>query len=180
MSMAIVGIFSCMLIVLGAYYAFAKSELYRLARYEYWSDRFYSSAKPLVANSDTPSNIISLIEGLNVLIAQKDAPIGIISVFKRKLQNKRPARSSQVVDEKFAAFFKTYPDLVRHAAIASHAGLLAASYVSWVAGAQARAILADVFSEMEFEERDIGDAADVREIQAVHRGPRLVPLIIRR
>lgn len=160
------------------YYAFAKIELFRLERYEYWSDRFYAAAKPLVAHPDTPSSTILMIESLNDLITYSDAPIGIDRVFRRKLGSKTSAKTDP--NEAFVNFFSKYPDLARHAETVSHAGLLAASYVSFIGGERARAILADVFSEMQLQPYEISDAEDVREIQAIHRGAYLVPSIIRR
>jgi hypothetical protein len=49
-----------------------------------------------------------------------------------------------------------------------------------MAGVQARAILADTFSEMALGHGEIGVAADVKKVESINRGPSLVPLFIRR
>jgi hypothetical protein len=162
------------------YYAFVKAELFRLSRYEYWSDRFYAAAKPLVANPETPQSIVSLIESLSKLITKKSAPIGIAEVFRDKIESASKRSEAAAADEQFHAFFKKFPHLTHNAEVVSHAGLLAASYVHWAGGAQARAILADTFSEMELRNREIGDVADVRKVERINRGPSLVPMIIMR
>src|SRR3954454_6196585 len=115
-AVAAVGLF----IVCSAYYAFAKAQLFRLSRHEYWADRFYAAAKPLVANPETPSSLIVMVEGLNDLITSKSAPIGIASVFRKKILAGRDKKSEERRDEKSRAFFKQYPKLVRDAHVMSH------------------------------------------------------------
>jgi hypothetical protein len=171
----VIGLVLC----LACYYAFIKVEVFRLSRYEYWADRFYSAAKPLVANPETPSSVVSLIESLNNIIVNKNAPFGIADVFRRRIEVGLE-QSGDDPSEKYETFFKKFPDLLHNANVISRAGLIAASYVRSIGGVQARAILADLFSEMDLRQREIGDVADVREVSTIHRGPSLVPLIIRR
>jgi hypothetical protein len=173
-------IFVGVVLSLACYYAFMKAELFRLARYEHWADRFYSAAKPLVANPETPPEVITLIESLNNLITEKNAPFGIASVYQRRLEEGLDRSKEGNPSEGFGAFFKKFPDLLHNAHVISRAGLLAPSYIRQIGGLQARAILADLFSEMEMRHAEISDVADVRKVSTINRGPSLVPLIIRR
>lgn len=172
-------------IVLGAvflacYYAYMKAELFRLARYEYWADRFYANAKPLVANPETPQEIISLVESLNALMLEKNAPFGIASVFRRRLESGFSPAKGDGPSEEYRSFFKKFPDLLNSAQAVSRIGLLAPTYVRQIGGVQARAILVDLFTEMDLSHREISDVADVRKVSTVNRGPSFVPLIMRR
>ncbi|MBR0868351.1 hypothetical protein ACVIWV_007427 [Bradyrhizobium diazoefficiens] len=162
------------------YYVFAREQLFRLERYEYWSDRFFAAAKPLVSNPETPESLISLIGDFNNLITDERAPVGVVNVFRAKLERKDKKKSEYSPDPSFRAFFEKFPDLLHNAGVVSHAGLLAASYAHWVMGVQARAILADTFAEMELRRNEISDTADVKDMTRAYRGPSLVPLIIRR
>ncbi|MCP2207742.1 hypothetical protein [Bradyrhizobium diazoefficiens] len=162
------------------YYVFAREQLFRLERQEYWADRFYAAAKPLVANPETPESLISLIEDFNGLLTNKRAPVGIVNVFRAKLERKDKKKSEFSPNPSFRAFFEKFPDLLHNAGVLSHSGLLAASYAHWVMGVQARAILADTFAEMELRQNEISDIADLKDMTRVYRGPSLVPLIIRR
>ncbi len=161
------------------YYAYAKAQLFRLARYEYWSDRFYTAAKPLIAHSETPEPVVSLIESLNDLITYKKAPLGIAHVYEKKLSEKPQPKSKRESSPKFQEFFKKNPEMFARAETVTHAGMLAASYASLIGGAQARAVLADIFSEMQLQNAEIGNASDVLAASANRRGSGLVPLIMR-
>lgn len=175
----IIGSLIGVIVVFACYYSYVKAQSFRLARHEYWSDRFYSAAKPLVANPETPASIISLIEGLNDLMLKDMAPIGIYQVYQKKIEEgHQPA--SRTADEEFDSFFKKFPELVRKANVVSYAGMLAASYAGLAGGSYARAVLADVFAEMEMRHHEIGDAQDVRAANNAQRGTSLVPLIMRR
>ncbi|MBR1142293.1 hypothetical protein [Bradyrhizobium sp. AUGA SZCCT0431] len=168
-------------VVMLFYRAYMHADLLRLARYEHWSDRFYSAAKPLVANPETPANIISLVESLNDLMTYKDAPFGIARVFARRLEKGLPVRKdAEGAPEDYKSFFKKYPELLDNAQAVTKAGLLAPTYVRLVGGTQARAVLADLFCEMDLRHNEIGDAFDVRSVSKINRGPSLVPHIIRR
>lgn len=175
----IVGSLVGLLVAFAIYYSFVREQMFRLARYEYWADRFYSSAKPLVAHPATPPQVISLIESLNELISDRSAPMGLYQVYRKKIEGKREKTTSKS-DGKVRNFFKDHPDMVRHANVVSNAGFLAASYSSMVGGSQARAVLADIFAEMELHDHEIGDAQDVRDVQHSPRSTSLVPLIMRK
>jgi hypothetical protein len=164
----------------GTYYAFVQAELFRLARYEYWADRFYSAAKRLVANPETPSDIVSLVEDLSELLTTKRAPMGVYQIFKKKIGAQRKRGEGDKSEGKYREFFQKHPDLASCTGVVMHAGLLAASYVTWVGGPQARAVLADVFAEMELRGHEIADAKDVRAASSHQRPSGLVPLIMRR
>ena len=170
------------LIVVALYYGFAKEQIFRLSRYEYWSDRFYSAAKPLVTNPETPPSLISTIETLNEVISERWAPLSVERVFRKKIQEGgwKQSPSATPADEKTKEFFTRFPELLHKAQVVSHAGLMAAGYAHWMGGVQARAILADTFAEMELRQDEISDVADVRNVKTVDRGPSLVPLVIRR
>jgi hypothetical protein len=169
------------LLALLVYHAYLQVELFRLSRYEHWSDRFYSAAKPLVANPETPAEIIALIEVLNEVMTDKSAPFGIARVFTRKIEEGLPARSkAEGTTSAYREFFKKNPELLDNAQTVTRAGLLAPTYIRQLSGAQARAILADLFCEMDLRHNEIGDVADVRSVININRGPSLVPHIIRR
>jgi len=167
-------------IVAAVYYAYMQAELFRLRRYEHWSDRFYSAAKPLVANPETPSSIIELIESLNGLMTARNAPFGIADVFKRRVEVGYSEAKDEKPSEEYRSFFKKYPELLDKAQAVSRIGLLAPTYIRQVGGPQARAILADLFTQMDLRHQEVGDVSDVREAIVVNRGPSLVPLITRR
>jgi hypothetical protein len=79
------GILACLIATTAIYLAYVNAQLFRLQRFEYWADQFYAAAKPLVANPDTPPVIISLIEGLNDIVPDSVAPIGIYKTYVKSL-----------------------------------------------------------------------------------------------
>jgi len=162
-----------------AYIAYIKAQVFRLRRYEHWADKFFAAAKPLVANSETPDDVIDLIDSLNGLIVDRNAPFGIYNVFLKKLEQNNNNRSRvSEPDEKFSNFLKKNSDLVTNIECIVHAGLMACAYTSLISGTQARAVLADVFSEMNTKNFAIEGVRAVTE--RVHRSSGLVPLFSRR
>lgn len=179
-AMYVISLPIAMIFVISVYYVYVKAQLFRLARYEYWADRFYAAAKPLVAHSETPDSVVSLIESLNDLITNKSAPMGIYQVYEKKLLSKQEeTKSKSSASPKFQDFFKKYPEMLGRAETVTHAGMLAACYVSLVGSSNARAVLADVFSEMQLQNSEIGDANDVLAANSSRKGSGLVPLIMR-
>lgn len=179
-ALLVIGALLAIIVVAAGYYAYVKAQLFRLSRYEYWADKFYAASKPLVSNPETPDDVISLIESLNELITERSAPTGVYKVFQSKLEKPRVREGDARPNEKFRAFFNKHPDLMTNAEVVMHAGLLASSYASILCGSQARAVLADVFSEMQTRKFELGSVEDIRKVSAkVHRGAGLVPLMIR-
>jgi len=167
------------LAVLGIYYAYCSAQLFRLRRYEYWSDKFYAAAKPIVQCADAPKVVIHLIESLNEIIRSRMAPTAVTEVFRSNIESPQSDQDLQPKrDEEFVAFCERNPELMANLETVVHAGLLAASYASILGGSQARAILADAFSEMQTRRFKLRDVLDVQEVaEKAHRSGGLVPLI---
>jgi hypothetical protein len=124
--------------------AYLRADLLRIARHEYWSDRFYSAAKVLVENPETPEPIVSLIESMNKLVNKWIVPTLLHSTYLKDLKSDQQ-RVIPPPDETLDAFLEKSADNRRKVQEVAHAGLLAMTYASLVSGTQARSVLADVF-----------------------------------
>ena len=165
-------------IVIAVYSSYMKAQLFRLARYEEWSDRFYSAAKPLIQNPETPDQIIGLIGNLNDLITERVAPLAMYRVFLGHI-TQQPDREEKKSDPKLKAFFGKHPKLASNVEGVAHAGLLAASYTSIMGGVHARAVLADALFDMDTQVFAAAATQDVRAVSenAANRRSSLVPII---
>jgi hypothetical protein len=123
---------------------YLRADLLRIARHEYWSDRFYSAATVLVENPETPEPIISLIESMNKLLSKWIVPTVLYSTYLKDLTSDQQ-RVVPPPDETFDAFLEKNVDNRRKVQEVAHAGLLAMTYASLINGIQARSVLADVF-----------------------------------
>jgi hypothetical protein len=124
--------------------SYTRADLIRIARHEYWSDRFYSAAKSLVENPDTPEGLISLIETINKMLDKWIVPTMLHSIYKKDLL-REGERVIPPLDPNLDEFFEKSADNRRKVQEVAHAGLLAMTYASLIGGTQARSVLADVF-----------------------------------
>jgi hypothetical protein len=131
-------------IAAAVYISFVRGELVRIARHEYWSDRFYTAAKGLVEDPNTPGSLIDAIGSVNALLNKWIVPTALYSIYSKYItgDEKRADQS----DPEVGKFCENSPERARKIQEVLHSGLLAMTYASWVNGAQARSVLADFFS----------------------------------
>jgi hypothetical protein len=158
------------------YAAYVHSDLLRLSRYEFWTDHFYSSAKALVTNEETPASVLSLTAELNEFIVDKRAAFALYTIYSQRLRS--PSAEKKGLDDDAVTALKKSPDMVEQLDMMMRSGLLAITYTSAMWGVQARAVLADVLSR---GSRSTVVQQGVREMSdRAHRASGLVPIISRR
>ena len=126
------------------YIGWAIADAIRIARYEYWSDRFFSSAKVLVENPDTPDRTINLITSMNEMLNKRGVTHAVYSIYQDVLLGNDKFGASQ--DSSVREFLQKRPEAMPHVDNVMHSGLLAMTYANLVFGEKARAVLADVFA----------------------------------
>jgi hypothetical protein len=179
-ALIVMGVICLPVAVIGIWYAYARAQIFRLQRYDYWTTHFYAAAKLLVEHDETPLSLISLIDDLNEMISDPKTAIGIRDVFRKRLtseKNNAVKGQKSKEDTELLVFLKNNPELKNAADTVMLAGLMAATYASRF-GDPARSILADVFTEQRTKPFESDTTQDVHAIQArVLRGGSLVPLI---
>jgi hypothetical protein len=178
-ALPILGLLLAVIAVIFGYFAFARAELFRLRRHEYWADRFFNAAKPLVAHPETPKEVIETISSINDLLADRFTPMAIQRVYEKKFAEVQRSNSGSEPDSNHS-FYERFPELTRAYARAMRAGMLAGAYASWVGGIHARALLAEAFaSQLMVGDEERVEASDVRAMASVPRTG-FVPNFIRR
>lgn len=178
-ALVIIGPAAAIFVSAAIYRAYLNAQLFRLARYEEWADRFYAAAKPVIQNQDTPTQIVSLLEQLNDLITDRLSPTALVRVYTKILTRASKTEEDKKSDDQLIGYFEKHPQMASNVAAATRAGLLAASYASILNGIQARALIADLWTDLDTKKFAVRAPSDVRAVteSAHHHGAGRVPLI---
>ena len=155
------------------YVGWVVADAIRIARYEYWSDRFFSSARALIENPDTPDRTVTLISSISEMINKRGVTRAVYSTYLDVLLGND--KVSATPDGSVREFLQKQPDAMPHVDNVMHSGLLAMTYGNLIFGEKARAVLADVFAlgSMMTEWQGIKKVEERVRV----RGGALVPLV---
>jgi len=141
------------------YRSHAQAELNRIARYEFWTDKFYDRSKALVSDADTPAIMIEIIRGLNAAITEKRAARALFTVLSRRRNRVAPPK---MIDGEVLKFMATRPELAENFNDMIYANMMAVSYLDSRWGVAARALLADLLEGKENKAANL--SSDAREV----------------
>ena len=126
----------------------------RLASYERHADAFFSSARPLLRDPETPDSVLEMLSFMAREIGRRRAAIAFLGSILRLHRNGLEYRKQGEDDDIERVFFERRPELDLAYGRACAAGMLAVTYRSALVGAFVRRlVLFDIESDNRRAER---------------------------